>query len=351
MSAQLRLAANSSAPALMDRYKVSIDRYPYFRDTIKMSTNTVPSSLDLTLRLFSELYEGRRQSNAYPSHPTAQRRLFQVPESIHHQSSLSETQYHGSVIADEWTPCGDSTLNTLNITRTVEAPFPLDAGSPGFSSPSPMKSDLIRQPLPNTTLDPDNRMDAPDLNWPVYLEGRSFNVETHLEFYNSFSPELSMTPSMDNPFSQTWSPYTLPQSPDTSSSNESSSRDSFPWANNHAQDHHVEPSSSDIQNHAQNSGDVYLSSSCNGTDLHSPTPSRSEERSGYKSLNGTSCRCRWDGGCLSVLTVDRSEVMEHLQLYHGVKSGGVKIRYRAIGTAAGRRCRRRAYRGTSSRFI
>lgn len=136
-----------------------------------------------------------------------------------------------------------------------------------------------------------------------------------------------MTRSMDDDSSQWWIPFTSPpQSPDASSSNGRSSRDYFPWTNKHAQGHHVEPSSSDIQSHAQNSDDVYLSSFCGGTDLHLPTPSRSEERSGYASLNDTSCpgRCRWDGGCLSVLTVDRSEVMKHLQLLHGVKSGGDK---------------------------
>lgn len=246
------------------------------------------------------------KQHIFPSHSKAQHSLFQEPESIYHQSSLSGTQYHGSDIGGDWTR-GDSAFNM--------GPLALGA-SPGSSGPPLMESDFIHVP------DPDNGMDAPYLSWPGHLEGRSFNLEP---FSNNSSPELSMTRFTDDDSSQWWIPFTsLPQSPDASSSNGSSSGNYFAWANKYAQDHHVEPSSSDIQNHAQNSGDVYLSSSCGGTDLHLPTPSRSEERNGYTSLNDTSCRCRWDGGCLSVLTADRSEVMKHLQLHHGVKSGGDK---------------------------
>ncbi|KAG1794333.1 uncharacterized protein HD556DRAFT_1205840, partial [Suillus plorans] len=37
--------------------------------------------------------------------------------------------------------------------------------------------------------------------------------------------------------------------------------------------------------------------------------------------------CGWDGGsCFSALTVDKSEVAQHLQLHHGVKPGGDKDR-------------------------
>ncbi|KAG1794339.1 uncharacterized protein HD556DRAFT_1308058 [Suillus plorans] len=271
-----------------------------------MSTNTIPSSSSSS----SDSLHNRVKY--------LQDRVKALEISL--RLSLPETQYHSG----EWTPCGGSTLNTFNVMSTVEAPFALDAGSPILSGPSPMKSDLIYQPLPNTALDPDNGMDTPCLSGPGHLEGRNFNLEPRLEFINSFSSELSMTPSIDDASSQTWSSHTLPWSPDASSSNGSLSRDYFPWANRHAQDHHVEPSSGDIQNHAQNSCDVYLSSFCGGTDLHSPTPSWSEKRSDYTSLIGTSCQCCWDGGCLSVLTVDRSEVMKHLQLHHGVKSGGDK---------------------------
>jgi len=44
-------------------------------------------------------------------------------------------------------------------------------------------------------------------------------------------------------------------------------------------------------------------------------------------MNGTSSFCGWDGGSYFLaLTVDKSEVAQHLQLHHGVKPGGDKDR-------------------------
>ncbi|KAG2055649.1 hypothetical protein BDR06DRAFT_996009 [Suillus hirtellus] len=290
---------------LQDRIKDLQDRCKDLEDALRDSFRIYDTTM------ISGLRKKTKQSTTYPSHSKAQRSLFQEPKSIYDQfqSSLSGTQYHDSDIGGDWTR-GDSAFN--------RGPLALGA-SPGSSGLPLMEPDCIH------ALDPDNRMDVPPyLSLPAHLEGRSSNLE---RFFNNSFPELSMTHSTDDDPSQWWMSFTsLPQSPDAPSSNGSSSEDYFAWANKHAQDHHVEPSSSDIQNHAQNPGDVHLSNSCGRIDLHLPTPSRSEERSGYASLNDTSCpgRCRWDGGCLSVLTVDRSEVMKHLQLLHGVKSGGDK---------------------------
>lgn len=311
--------ARTKSPVTSSKYRQDIDictdlelRYIELRIECNKLEDIIRDSRTTMIRAQREI---TKQSTTCPSHSKAQRSLFQEPESIYDQfqSSLSGTQYHGSDIGGDWTR-GDSAFN--------KGPFVLGARSPSFSGPSPMEFDFIH------ALDPDNGRDAPYHSWFGHFEGRSSNLEPFVEFSSNSSPELSMTRSMDDDSFQWWIPFTSPppQSPDASSSNGRSSQDYFPWANKHAQDHHVEPSSSDIQSHAQNPGDVYLSSSCGGTDLHLPTPPRSEERNGYASLNDTSCpgRCRWDGGCLSVLTVDRSEVMKHLQLHHNVKSGGDK---------------------------
>ncbi|KAG1828527.1 hypothetical protein EV424DRAFT_510203 [Suillus variegatus] len=211
----------------------------------------------------------------------------------------------------------------------VEVPIGFEAGSPSFSGPSPMESDVIHQPYPNTALDPNKGIDASYLSGPGYLEGCNFNPEPSLEFFNNFSPELSMSCSMDDASSQTWNPYALPQSPDGSSSDESSSC-YYPcqW-NEPTYGYHVEPSSNDIQPHTQNSANVHISSFGSGADLHSPTPSWPAERKSdctlsMDDMNHTSSFCGWDGGsCLTLLTVDKSEVAKHLQL-HGVKPGGDK---------------------------
>ncbi|KAG1781839.1 hypothetical protein EV702DRAFT_1067202 [Suillus placidus] len=193
-----------------------------------------------------------------------------------------------------------------------------------------MESKFIHQSFPNTPLDSDNGMDALYLSGPDHLEGRNVNPEPFLQYSDSLLPELNIIPSVDNASLQMWSPHALPQSPDASSSNQSLFCD-YTWENEHAHNYLVGPLSCDIQPHAQNSSDVHLSSSCGGANLHSPTSSWSEEgRSDCSSvmddMDGTSNFCRWDGGgsCTSLLTSDKSEVAKHLQLLHGVKSGGDK---------------------------
>ncbi|KAG2347583.1 hypothetical protein BDR05DRAFT_958341 [Suillus weaverae] len=310
-----------------------------------MSTNSFPLASCLhadalnALRTESARLHAERQglSNACPCRPIAQFILGQLPELLHHWLSFPETQCHGSpsaTVACEWTPRDDSALSTFNMTTgAVEAPFALDVGSPSLSGSSPMESDFIHQPFLNTPLDPDNGMDAPYLSGPDHLEGCNFNPEPFLEYSDSLLPELNIIPSMDNASSQMWSPNTLLQSPDASSSSSSSNESLFcdyTWMNEHAHNYPVGPSSYDIQPHTQNSSDLYLSSSCGGADLHSPTSSWSEEgKSDCSSLmddmDGTPNVCRWGGGsCISLLTSDKSEVAKHLHLLHGIKPGGDK---------------------------
>lgn len=307
-----------------------------------MSTNTLPpascfhdtlKALGTSIRLHAE-----RQGSACPCYPIVQFVLDPLPF-LHHWLSLPETQCHGSLsaIAGELTPYGDSTFNIT--TDTVEASHALDVGSPSLSSPSPMEPDFIHQSLLDTTLDTNTGMDALYLSGLDHLEGHNFNLEPFPEFSNSFLPELSnsflpelsMTPSMDHASSQMWSPHTLPQSPDTSSSNGSLSYD-YTWTNEPAHDCFIDPLSHDIQPHVQNSSDVYLSSVCSGNDLDSLTSlwldeGRSECAISMDDMGSTPSLCRWgDGSCTSLLTSDKSEVGKHLQVLHGVKSGGDKER-------------------------
>lgn len=304
-----------------------------------MSTNTLPlasclhdtlKALVISIRLHSE-----GQGNACPCYPIVQFVLDQLP-SLHQWL----TQCHGSpsAIAGEWSPCGDSALNTFNTTTdTMEALLAWDVGSPSFSVPSPMESDFIHQPLINTSLDPDNGMDAPYLSGPDQFEGHNFVQEPFPEFSDGFLSELSMSHSMDHTSSQMWSPNTFLQSPDASSSNGSLSCDHL-WTNEHAHDL-FEPLSHETQPHAQNSSDVYI---CDGTDLHSPTSPWLEERKGdfaslMDDMDSTSSLCRWGGGsCTSLLASDKSEVGKHLQFIHGVKSGGDKEKVSCIWDGCGK---------------
>ncbi|KAG1818010.1 uncharacterized protein BJ212DRAFT_120078 [Suillus subaureus] len=325
----------------MSRYKVSVGRYAHFRDTIKQCRPT-HSHLLLAFMIHSKLLEhlsgmntctlvmtwfyisfrlhAERQGSACPCYPIVQFVLDPLPF-LHHWLSLPETQCHGSLsaIAGELAPYGDSTFNIT--TDTVEASYALDVGSPSLSSPSPMEPDFIHQSLLDTTLDTNTGMDALYLSGLDHLEGHNFNLEPFPEFSNSFLPELSMTPSMDHASSQMWSPHTLPQSPDTSSSNGSLYYD-YTWTNEPAHDCFIDPLSYDIQPHVQNSSDVYLSSVCSGTDLDSLTSlwldeGRSECAISMDDMGSTPSLCRWgDGSCTSLLTSDKSEVGKHLQVLH-----------------------------------
>ncbi|KAG2142266.1 uncharacterized protein EDB93DRAFT_610824 [Suillus bovinus] len=310
-----------------------------------MSTNTLHlvsfwqdalKILAMSLKLHAAERQG--QSNACPCYPIVQHLVLdQLPKLIHHCLSPHVTQRHEcpSVIADEWTLCGDSDWNMFNTTTSImEAPFAFDSELSSFSDISPIESDLIPQPLSNIALDPDNSMDASYPSESGHLEGCNLNSEPFFDFSNGLSPELSMTPSMDDALSQTWSSYPLPQSPDASSFDGSSScyDAQCQWGYEHTHDLHIEPPSYDIQPHAQNSSDIYPSSFCSGSDLHSPTPPWSEEtkRDCTSLMDNTDdipSLCRWDGGsCFSLLTTDKSEVTKHLQLLHGIKPGGDKVR-------------------------
>lgn len=295
-----------------------------------MSSNSLPlaaSCLHDTLRALHAEKQG--SSNGCPCYAIVPF----VLEHLHHWLSLPGTQCHGpsSPVASGWTSCGNSTLDTFNTTTaTVDAPFALDLKleSPSSGVPSPMEPDIILHSLPDTTLDPDNGIDASFLSGLDPLEDCNFNLEHFPGFHDSFHPELNITPSVDHFSSQMWSPETLLQSPSTSSSDGSSSCD-YAWADEH-HDHHVGSLPYDIQPHIQNSSDVYPSNLFGGTDLHSPTSSWSEDRRSecawlMDEVDDALNRCRWDGGsCISPLTVDKSEVARHLQLHHGVKIGGDK---------------------------
>lgn len=259
--------------------------------------------------------------NACPCYPIAKFFLDHLSGLFHHW--LSETQCHGSfpAIAGEWP--GNSALQMFNTsTGTVDVPFALDMDMSGFSGSSPMEFDSIHQPVPDIAFDPDNGMDAPCLSGPVHC---NFNLEPLPEFKSSDSFPSELSP-MDEPSPQTWNLHTLP-SPDASSSDESLFSD-YPWVNGYAHDNLTDPLLHNPQSVTQNSS--CLSSWCGGPDLHSPTSSWSEEkeRDCEQSMNNTdsaSSLCRWGGvSCSSLLTFDKSEVGKHLQLKHGVKSGGDK---------------------------
>jgi hypothetical protein len=301
-----------------------------------------------------------RQGNGCPCYPMLQFVKDQLPlfyhwfvwllgyaryvySSVICRLSLLDTQCHGSSLAitGERLPYDDSALNMFDTTTgIVGTPFELDADLSCLSTPFPMESEFIHQPLPNTALDADNGMDAAYLSVPDQLEDYKFNPEPFPEFQDSFPPELSMSPSMDLSSFQMWGPHTLPQSPDTqlpdaqspdtswSDGSSGSSSFDYQWTNDHVHDSFIEPSSYNIQPPVQNTSDFDPPSFCIGTDLHSPTPSWSEEKRGeWDDTDGTSSLCRWGGGsCTSPLTPDKSEVGKHLQVHHGVKSGGDKDR-------------------------
>lgn len=311
-----------------------------------MSANTLPlascwhdtlKALGTSMRLHAE-----RQGNGCPCYPMLQFVKDQLPL-FYHWLSLLDTQCHGSSLAitGERLPYDDSALNMFDTTTgIVGTPFELDADLSCLSTPFPMESEFIHQPLPNTALDADNGMDAAYLSVPDQLEDYKFNPEPFPEFQDSFPPELSMSPSMDLSSFQMWGPHTLPQSPDTqlpdaqspdtswSDGSSGSSSFDYQWTNDHVHDSFIEPSSYNIQPPVQNTSDFDPPSFCIGTDLHSPTPSWSEEKRGeWDDTDGTSSLCRWGGGsCTSPLTPDKSEVGKHLQVHHGVKSGGDKDR-------------------------
>lgn len=281
-----------------------------------MASNTLPlaSCLHDTLKALVtsiKLHAERQgQSNACPCYAMVPFFL----DRLHDWLSLPEPQCLGSAIASGWTPCGDPALNAFSAAGGVCAPFALDTSSGG---PSPMESDFIFQPFQNTALDPDNVMDVP---YPSELDHLAFNPEPLLEFSDGFHPDFNITP-MDHASSQIWSPHAPPQSPNTSSSSRSSSYDDA-WANERVYNH-VEPLSYNIQPHTQNS------SLCGAVDFHSPWSEerRSDGTPSVDDMDSTSGPCRWNGGSCSLsLTVDKSEVMKHLQIHHGLKSGGDKDR-------------------------
>lgn len=194
-----------------------------------------------------------------------------------------------------------------------------------------MVSDPILQPLSIATLDPGNGINTSYLSELECLGGRSIDPGPFFDLSDSFHPGLNINPSMDHLPSHMWTPHALPQSPDASSSNGSLSCDDA-WLNEHVHDHFVGPLPHDIQPHVQNFNNLYLSDLCGENALHSPTSSCSEERrsdctSLMDDMDDTLSLCRWSGGsCCSFLTVDKSEMVKHLQIHHGVKPGGDKDR-------------------------
>lgn len=263
--------------------------------------------------------------NACPCYLIAKFFLDHLSGLFHHL--LSETQCHEFLpaIAGEWTSPSDSALHTFN-TSTGDVLFSSDMETSGFSGSPPMEFDSIHQPLSDIPLDLDNGMDARCLSDPVYSEGCNFNLEHLPEFKSSDSFPSELSP-MDYPSLQTWNPYPFP-SPDAS---DESLFSDHSWMNDYAHDNLTDPLLHNTQPLTQNSS--CLSSWCGGLDLYSPTSSWSEERERncerlVDNTDSTSSLCRWDDGggvsCSSRLTFDKSEVGKHLQLKHGVKSGGDK---------------------------